>query len=673
MVAPKVRVPMNFGRRLQNSPTHSTLKLEASEGKAVYASSVILSFNSPLIDFMTTDAHMTSVDVTEFSEEAVRVFVESAYSGVAFGINRSLFREVNKLAYALEVTWLQEKCWVFFNEIVDTLSPPISYGKLIYLFEEACFSYAKLKRKNLFVYLSQEMAMKGWKQQFLDRYLENSDRLSNEDLDMVIEFAGAQVNCVVQTLTDQFVKLFKVKGSDIPVSSKYLLDNSKLFLCKKFDLKLFENLFDLLGDKLPDDKMKWALQLYRRSYKEISFPSPSADAEECVSPQIESTGHKRKRVPPECGALTAPMIKKEKGDLNATDQPTAYQSCISAPSCRICFAPSQSSPATSSNVIYPCVTHLTEKVSIPTASESQSESKECQTSSKCDKKSLDIYNNTEADHPLLIKNIYHPVEMNVSLKELLCFIAESKTVSNLLLAIELILSWNRYTMLLGTPGLNCIDKKQRVAYLTNELKSIAASRGWKQLPKEFIGYSFKLNLSDREWINFDLAPFCSLSETNCYYTVISSLMPCGEPICFLSMKSKIPFKFKHPSVNNCDLPGHCGFILETFNLNQSKSIYTRRYREIVKLLNIRLCTDEKDYKDQPVHYHPEIDHEKMHLYFINCNMLLQLQLFPVSWIGRKSKIDWTDLFGFRDCVHGVAKVLYELDKPVANSNEASEK
>ena len=661
MVAPKVRVPMNFGRRLQNSPTHSTLKLEASEGKAVYASSVILSFNSPLIDFMTTDAHMTSVDVTEFSEEAVRVFVESAYSGVAFGINRSLFREVNKLAYALEVTWLQEKCWVFFNEIVDTLSPPISYGKLIYLFEEACFSYAKLKRKNLFVYLSQEMAMKGWKQQFLDRYLENSDRLSNEDLNMVIEFAGAQVNCVVQTLTDQFVKLFKVKGSDIPVSSKYLLDNSKLFLCKKFDLKLFENLFDLLGDKLPDDKMKWALQLYRRSCKEISFPSPSADAEECVSPQIESTSHKRKRVPPECGTLTAPMIKKEKGDLNATDQPSAYQSCISAPSCRICFAPSQSPPATSSNMIYPCGTRLDGKVSIPKAVESQSESKESDTSSKCDKKSSDTFNNTEADDPLLIKNIYHCVEMNIPLKELLRWITESKTVSNLLLAIESIWTWNRYTMLLQTPGLHCMNEDRRVTYLTNELKSIAASRGWKQLPKEFSGYSFKLNLSDREWINFDLAPFCSLSETNCYYTVISSLMPCGEPISFLSRKSKIPFKFKHPSVTNCDLPGHCGFILETFNLNHPK-------RNAVKLLNVRLCTDENDYQFYPVHYHPEIDHEKMHLYFINCNNSLH-ELFPVSWIGWKSvKIDWTDSFGFRDCVHGVAKVLYELDKPVANLN-----
>ena len=652
MVAPKVHVPMNFGRRLLNSPPHNTLKLEASNGKAVYASSVILAFNSPLIDFMTTDAHMTSVDVTEFSEEAVRVFVESSYSGVAFGINRSLFREVNKLAYALEVSWLQEKCWVFFNEIVDTLSPPIPYEKLSYLFEEASFSYAKLKRKNLFVYLSQEMDKKGWKQQFLDRYLENSDRLSNENLDMVIEFAGAQVNCVVKTLTDQFVELFKVKGSDIPVSSKYLLDNSKLFLCKKFDMKLFEDLFDLLGDKLPDDKMKWALQLYRRSSKEISFTSPSDVVEEYVSPQINSTGHKRKRMPPELGALNA--VKKEKVNCNSAGQPG-----ISVPSSRSCFAASP--PATSSNMIYTCETCLGEKETISNAVESQSKSKESCTSSKCDKKSSDTFNETVEDNPLLIKNVYHCVEMNLPLKDLFHWIAESEIVSNLLLAIELIWTWNRYTVLLGTSRLHCLNKIRRVTYLTDKLKSIAVARGWKQLPKEIIGYSVKLNLSDQEWMNFDLAPFCSLSETDCYYTVISSLMPCGEPISLLSMKSKIPFKFKHPSVNNCDLPGHCGFILETFNLNHPK-------RDAVKLRNIRLCTDEKDYQDQPVHYHPEVDHKKMHLYFINHNNLLH-ELYPVSWIGWKSvKTDWTDSFGFRDCVHGVAKVLYELDKPVANLN-----
>ena len=71
-MAPNVSVPMNFGIRLLDSPTHSTLELKASQGAVIPASSVILSFNSPVIDHMTTTLHLTSVDMEEFSENAVR-------------------------------------------------------------------------------------------------------------------------------------------------------------------------------------------------------------------------------------------------------------------------------------------------------------------------------------------------------------------------------------------------------------------------------------------------------------------------------------------------------------------------------------------------------------------------------------------------------------------------
>ena len=91
---PKVCVPMDFGRHLIGSPTHSNLKLNTSEGGEVRASSVILSFNSPVIDHMTTTLHMTSVDMMEFSEAAVQLFVDTAYSGTAEGITQVLFRDI---------------------------------------------------------------------------------------------------------------------------------------------------------------------------------------------------------------------------------------------------------------------------------------------------------------------------------------------------------------------------------------------------------------------------------------------------------------------------------------------------------------------------------------------------------------------------------------------------
>ena len=116
-MAPNVTVPMNFGRHLLGSPTHSTLKLNTSEGGEVKASSVILSFNSPVIDHMTTTLHMTSVDMLEFGEAAVRLFVDASYSGTSEGISQETFREINKMANVFKVTWLVERVVHVWYEI----------------------------------------------------------------------------------------------------------------------------------------------------------------------------------------------------------------------------------------------------------------------------------------------------------------------------------------------------------------------------------------------------------------------------------------------------------------------------------------------------------------------------------------------------------------------------
>ena len=42
---------------------------------------------------------------------------------------------------------------------------------------------------------------------------------------MVIELAGSEVNCVVETLTKQLTELIKIPDSQLPLSCKYLLDN----------------------------------------------------------------------------------------------------------------------------------------------------------------------------------------------------------------------------------------------------------------------------------------------------------------------------------------------------------------------------------------------------------------------------------------------------------------
>ena len=260
-MAPKVCVPMDFGRHLLGSPTHNNLKLNSNEGGEVLASSVILSFNSPVIDHMTTTLHMTSVDLLEFSEAGVQLFVDCAYSGTAEGITRGLFRDVNKIANVFEVAWLIGECSKYFNKIAESIESG-NYPEPLFIFEEAAFIYEHLKKKDFMEVAFKQIEKFKWKRQFIDNYLNNADRLSTKKLDLVIELAGSEVEFVVQKLTQQLTELVLERG--LPNYCRYLLDNSDLSLCKNSNGVLLDNLFTVL-DNLPDNELRWTYALLRKS------------------------------------------------------------------------------------------------------------------------------------------------------------------------------------------------------------------------------------------------------------------------------------------------------------------------------------------------------------------------------------------------------------------------
>ena len=284
-MAPKVRVPMDFGRHLLGSPTHNNLTLNTKEGGKVRASSVILSFNSQVIDHMTSTLHMTSVDMLEFSEAAVQVFVDAAYSGTVEGLTKEVFRDVNKIANVFDVSWMVGKCSEFFTEVVNSVKTP-TYTELLYLFEEASFVYETLKRKEYIKVTIKRIETLRWKEEFIEKYLENVEGVSTGKLDMVIELAGSEVNCVVETLTKQLTELIKIPDSQLPLSCKYLLDNLDLFLLKESNTQLFDRLFSVLGG-LSDEHLRWTFNLIQRSSKPslpvISDTSPETSFETASS------------------------------------------------------------------------------------------------------------------------------------------------------------------------------------------------------------------------------------------------------------------------------------------------------------------------------------------------------------------------------------------------------
>ena len=507
-MAPKVNVPMDFGRHLIGSPTHSNLKLNTSEGGEVRASSVILSFNSPVIDHMTTTLHMTSVDMMEFSEAAVQLFVDTAYSGTAEGITQELFRDINKVASVFEMNWLTVKCAEYFTEVADIIKTPC-YTELLYLFEEAGFVLEHLKTKDYLYVVIKKIEMLKWKQQFIEKYLENADRLSTQKLDMVIELAGTEVNCVVQTLTNQLTELLKVQGTiKIPVSCEYLLDNLNLHLCKKSDSTLFDELvYVLLG--LPDEYIRWASELIRKSMK-------------------ESTGGMAEHIP--------------------------------------------ESEQSTSSIVSRCKT---------------------------------------------IQNLYHDLDMNMTSDQLMDWLTVSETVTNYLMAIEAVITWNQFNREIG----NYFNISNSLLCVI--LRNMAERRNWSLLPSQFSKYCIIYLYSGYQPYQLNSSQFCSSLEDNSPYHLIGCVDTCVKPSTILSKEAKLIFYFKHPSVTTCNLPGECGFILKT--VPSEAALWT-----------LRLCTKKEDYNNEQVHFHDEIRAENMHIYFDQewtQGKKTFNYIFPLSWLG----------------------------------------
>ena len=54
-MAPRIKVPANFGKEHINSPAHGNLLLKLKDGEEIRANSMIMSLNSPVIDNLTTN------------------------------------------------------------------------------------------------------------------------------------------------------------------------------------------------------------------------------------------------------------------------------------------------------------------------------------------------------------------------------------------------------------------------------------------------------------------------------------------------------------------------------------------------------------------------------------------------------------------------------------------
>ena len=223
-MAPRVQVPMDFGVKYLGSPSHGNLKFRLQEGGEIPANSMIISYNSPVIESLTTDLMQTSIDVDDFSKDAVQCFLESCYSGDLRKITKSNFRDANKMSNVFKVSWLMKRCYGFFEKLVDELNTR-SFEDNCYLFEEAMYTWASLKNKNFVEIVIKKFSYEIVKcdQFFVPRYLNNLSCRTANELDVVIEMVGEQKQVLMKVLIEDIGK----NSECISANCRYLLKNMR--------------------------------------------------------------------------------------------------------------------------------------------------------------------------------------------------------------------------------------------------------------------------------------------------------------------------------------------------------------------------------------------------------------------------------------------------------------
>ena len=236
-MAPRVQVPMDFGLKLLEAPSHGNLTLELATGlDPVKVNTAIMSFNSPVIYRHTTELHQNTVDVVEFSREAVLCFSRACYSGKLDGLDMSIFRHLYKMSVVFEVDWMKKRCLDLYGELLGcTVQKEYNYDDLLVFYNEVEYASIHLKQDDLFDLMSAELkkvADKG--QQFINEYIADIDVLITKEVDVVCKLAEDSKNLLVKSV----IRSLEKDNSCVSQNTNHILKNVDLVICLKTDPEL---------------------------------------------------------------------------------------------------------------------------------------------------------------------------------------------------------------------------------------------------------------------------------------------------------------------------------------------------------------------------------------------------------------------------------------------------
>ena len=217
---PKVTAPMDFGIEYLNSPSHGNLKFLFHEGEELLANSAIMSFNSPVIKKMTVEDGRTTVDVHDFSKEAVQCFLKASYSGSLEKLSTSIFRDLNKIAHDCEVDWIANKCFAWFITMVEMIEEK-NFISQLFLFDEAMFILKKLKKGHYFEAFAEKLRSRApLTEYFVTNYLSDISFCTERNLDAVLELVNTHEYILVKVLLSSL----KIDNSSLHPNSRRILE-----------------------------------------------------------------------------------------------------------------------------------------------------------------------------------------------------------------------------------------------------------------------------------------------------------------------------------------------------------------------------------------------------------------------------------------------------------------
>ena len=287
-------VPNNFGEEFFNSKYHSNIDIILKDGTKIKVNSMVLAVNSPYFQEMIEKKSMKTIEMDEFDAAVCKQLLRGLYTGDFGTLNKEILRQVGKLSYTFQVTWMQQKCLEYFNGLMNA-QPNISIDDEKFLLEEATaakvfdkdgqYLDALAQRKTSTALCNQEILS-------VKTILEDLKTLPLDQLDFFIRLANKcnrmfpnQINrcrthgneyfqqeyctVIVEQVTSHLVKIEKIDTKTryvleqldfSGITSKFNKSSGHQDNFKAAASKLFQSLLNL--KEISNDDMKMTLKQY---------------------------------------------------------------------------------------------------------------------------------------------------------------------------------------------------------------------------------------------------------------------------------------------------------------------------------------------------------------------------------------------------------------------------